>query len=996
MRSSFYLPLVLLVTSIHAHEKHPSANEYSPPTEAVEIGAGEFRYRLVSGWAMQNADNYKLGNCNAIAQDGRGRILLLHTSKEHCLIALNADGKVLDAWGDFTVAAHGLSVVKEEDREVLFISDHSAGGNVYKTTLDGEILMTIACPMESGLYKNAQEFKPAKTLHLPGGEFFVIDGYGKDYIHRYSADGRWLSAFGGEIGEGEAQLKHWGPHGGALDFTGPDKPTMILALSDQQKMKRFKLDGTWLETKSFPGSNPRDVLFHRDHLFVHHLGDNWPKDRDAPGYISVLDRDWKVVANLGGSKPGYDQDGNLAAMKHTTHLFHHPHGMAIDRDGNIYVAQAASNGTWPLKFVPIDTLTTWNVSADGDDSNPGTPEKPFRTISRGSDVARPGDTVLVHPGVYRERVAPGRAGENGKPITYRAEKLGTVFIRGSDEWAPVWKAEGRGVFSAVPDQKLFTSDDAYRDSANPFRVELSSTPYNRQGKPELERFGKGDANVVYNCGQVIVNGRPWEQRPILTEIKTRPQTWNFDPGSGKIAINFGKLDPAAAKVEITTRRRIFAPHAIGQGYITIEGFVMEHCGNQYCTNFWNTPEWAQAGALGLRGGHHWIVRNNLIRYANSDAISIGTGGGRNNPAPKVIGGPLGEDNLIENNYLLENGAGGIIGAQHTRTIIRGNVIMYNNALGFIGKKRYEHAGIKSHGIRDALIEHNYIAHNPRSEGIWLDNQFPGTRVTRNVVVNNGARGIFLEMSDYKFDAALIDHNISIGNDIQFYVHDASGSTVMHNLFANSPADAKYGQGAYIYQVTTRTKTGYHSLYNNLFIKHKVMLDINYPAHRSGPQRLDHNVYEAAPGERAFLINRASDVPSPWEKEEFFALVKSDVGGGAPQALDGGAKVALTLGEWRMFWKRHGQDNDLGSVVHEGMRVEFDEGSLVLTVEIQFEPGEVGSTDNGKLAQDYFGKPLPLDGKSKPGPFQSLKKGVNTFKVWDGLPLLERGALPQRD
>ena len=257
-------------------------------------------------------------------------------------------------------------------------------------------------------------------------------------------------------------------------------------------------------------------------------------------------------------------------------------------------------------------------------------------------------------------------------------------------------------------------------------------------------------------------------------------------------------------------------------------------------------------------------------------------------------------------------------------VVRGNVILRNNTYRFNGPKRYEHAGIKFHYVRDGLIEDNYVADNPLSEGIWLDNQFPGTRVTRNVVVNNGARGIFLEMSDYKFDAVLVDHNISVGNrGIRFYVHDASGSTVMHNLFANSPADAKYGQGAYIYQVTARTKTGYHSLYNNLFVNHKVMLDINYPSHRSGPQRLDHNVYDAASEDRQFLINSASDKPSPWKPEEFFALIQSEVGEDDLQPLHGGSKVALTLDEWRKFWAFHGLQNDGGSIVRKGMKVSYD-------------------------------------------------------------------------
>lgn len=987
----FLLLLLAIPSALQAHDKHPAPKNYVPPKEPVVIGEGDFRYRLVPGWATQNGGKYKLGNCNAIAQDSRGRILLLHTSKEHCLIALSPEGKVLDAWGDFTVAAHGLSVVKEKDREVLFISDHSAGGKVYKTTLDGVILMTVGCPMESGLYKDAKEFKPAKTLHLPNGEFFVIDGYGKDYIHRYSADGKWKSAFGGNIGAGEAQLKHWGPHGGVIDFSNPKDPVMILALSDQQKMKRFKLDGTWLETKEFPGSNPRDVLFHRDHLFVHHLGDNWPKDRNAPGYISVLDRNLKVVANLGGTTPNYSEEGKLDRMSHTTHVFHHLHGMCVDDNGNLYVAQAASNGTWPLKLEPV-VPRTWFVSSKGNDSHEGSEEKPLRTISEGARRAQPGDTVLVKQGVYRERVTPPRGGEEGKPITYRGEKLGKVFLRGSEEWKPGWKKHKAGVRFAVPDEALF-DDDVYVDSPNPFKAELSSTPEGRDGKWEFERYEKGDPDMVYTCGQFIVNGKPWRQRPYLSEVEAEEQTWTYDAKSGRVYVNFGSLDPTKNLVEITTRRRLFCPHIWGLGHIVVEGFVMEHCGNNYATNFWNTPKWAQAGALGLRGGHHWIIRNNVIRHVNTVAMDIGRGGNDNERDPVRVSGPMGEDIVVENNYLLDNGAAGVIGSGTQRLVVRGNVILRNNTHRFIGKKRWEQAGIKFHYVNNAIIEKNYVGDNPRNEGIWLDNQFSGTRVTRNVVVNNGQRGIFVEMSDYKFDAVVIDHNISIGNEgSQFYVHDASGSTALHNLFANSPPDAKYGQGLYVRQVNPRTKTGYHSMFNNLLIKHKAMLDINYPAHRGGPQRFDHNVYDVAANARSFLINRESDHPSPWEPKEFFELVSADVGQEGPKALHGGAKVALTLPEWRAFWKKHGLENDRHSVTRPGITVSYDADTQKLTVDVPFEISDLRSRVHPGVTRDYFGKILRGE-KALPGPFQNLKKGKNVIKIWDGLPLLKEGELP---
>ena len=651
-----------------------------------------------------------------------------------------------------------------------------------------------------------------------------------------------------------------------------------------------------------------------------------------------------------------------------------------------------------LKFVfalSSQTAKTWIVSQNGNDKNQGTKEEPFRTISRAAQAAHAGDTVLVRSGIYRERVAPPRSGEQGKPITYRAEELGKVFIRGSEKWNPTWKSLKDNVHFAKPDQSIFKSDDVYVDHSNPFLVPLASTPYNRQGNPEHERTGKGDPELIYNCGQMIVNGKPWQQRPFLKEVTEETETWNFERKTGNIYINFGNLDPAKQIVEVTTRRRIFAPHSIGIGHIVVEGFVMEHCGNQYPTNFWNTPKWAQAGALGLCGGHHWIVRNNLIRYAGTDGIDMGAGGGQNErKVTRVPNAPLGYNNLIEKNYILENGAGGIIGAQSNNLIIRNNVIMFNNTLGFTGKKRYEHAGIKSHAIRDGLIEHNYVADNQLSEGIWLDNQFPNTRVTRNISVNNGSRGIFLEMSDYTFNAALIDHNISVGNHkIQFYVHDASGSTAMHNLFANSPSEARYGQGTYIYQVNARTKTGYHSIYNNIFINHRVMMDINYPSHRSGPQRLDHNIYDSTTKERTFIINSASDKPSPWEPKQFYEMVKKEVSDGNPTSLHGGSKVAMTLNEWQSFWDHHGLKNDHNSVTKKGMEVSYDQTKLEIKVTLTFDPTNIGSTEYEKIRTDFEGTPIPKDGNAIPGPFQSLRAGKNIFKVWDGLPLLKKGELP---
>ncbi len=55
-----------------------------------------------------------------------------------------------------------------------------------------------------------------------------------------------------------------------------------------------------------------------------------------------------------------------------------------------------------------------------DDAGPGDHNKPFRTINAAAGQAQPGDRIVVFAGIYRERVAPVRGGEPGRPIVYEA------------------------------------------------------------------------------------------------------------------------------------------------------------------------------------------------------------------------------------------------------------------------------------------------------------------------------------------------------------------------------------------------------------------------------------------------------------------------------------------------------------------------------------------------------------------------------------------------
>ena len=640
-------------------------------------------------------------------------------------------------------------------------------------------------------------------------------------------------------------------------------------------------------------------------------------------------------------------------------------------------------------LVPSLSLAkTYHVAKTGNDKNAGTIESPLLTISRGAELAGPGDTVLVHKGIYRERVAPPRGGEPNNRITYMAAPGERVLLKGSEEWNPNWRSVGDGVYTAKPVPALFNDlRDEYVDHHNPFKVELASTPWQREGLREVERGYDGDDSVVFTCGQIFVNGERFREVPLQDELE--PGTWYFDTDTDHIVVHFGDQQPTKQFVELTTRRRIFAPASRGLGYITVQGFIMEHCGNQYPTNFWEVDENAQKGALGIEAGHHWIIRRNLIRHAKTFAIDAGYVDKR---TPRDM---IPHDNLIEENYVVQNGSAGILSNASVNMIIRNNVIMRNNVLRFFELKRWEQAGIKCHNLKNGLIEKNYISNNILTYGIWLDNQFPDSRVSKNVIANNGRAGIFLEMSDYDYDRLLVDNNIIVGNaENPVYIHDASGATFAHNLMANTVEQSTYGQGVFVRQVSARTKTYHHSLYNNILVGNSLVMDFNYPSHRGGPQQIDYNVYGCNAKERVFSINSSSDKPAPWNRNEFEGLLSSEIGRDVFGSPNGSAtRALLSFAQWKDFWEVHGLHNDRCSTLVQGSTVSFDDQNQTLTIELVEDPDDFQTTGISGVESDFFGVPIPTRKRIRPGPFQELKSGTNSFSVWDGIPILGEGLLP---
>ncbi len=324
------------------------------------VGSGEYRYEVLHHWP-QLPSKFSWQTTHNVAFDSEGLLYVIHEGKfdqsDHpSIFVFDADGKYVRSFGtQFQGGGHGIEIRNEGGQDFLYVCAYKEQRSFAKLDTRGEEVWRKGAPMETGIYADGEDqypraagdspwgrerFLPTNIAFLPDGEFFVADGYGGYRIHRYDADGNWMSMFG-EISDEQKQEGTFDlPHGIWIDDRGAES-LVVVADRVNDRLQWFTIDGEHRKTlDNF--RLPANVDIRGDVMLVPEL----------VARVTLLDKNNNVIVHL-----GTDSERILADKSATKNFsiranpsrwqpgkFIHPHDACFDTDGNIFVAEWVDGG----------------------------------------------------------------------------------------------------------------------------------------------------------------------------------------------------------------------------------------------------------------------------------------------------------------------------------------------------------------------------------------------------------------------------------------------------------------------------------------------------------------------------------------------------------------------------------------------------------------------------------------------------------------------------
>jgi hypothetical protein len=300
-------------------------------TKTPVFGTGHHTYELVDGWA-KHPDNMPWGDTHMVQEVADGRIFICHNGP-HSVHIYDPDGKFITAWGDDQKGgAHGMDLRKEGNEEFLYFAPTNQH-RVLKTNLKGEKVFELRYPKEAKnakgepCYVDEKKFVPTFTAFGPNGDFYVTDGYGSNYVHRYNIKGEYISTFGG-TGSGDGELKC--PHGIWCDTRDPNNPMILVADRTNDRLEWFTLDGKYIKQVNHELRAPCHFDQQGTDILI----------PDLHGRVTIFDKDNNLITHLcDNTDPAKRGNHGVPKDQLTPGQFCTPHGAIWDRAGNIFVTE---------------------------------------------------------------------------------------------------------------------------------------------------------------------------------------------------------------------------------------------------------------------------------------------------------------------------------------------------------------------------------------------------------------------------------------------------------------------------------------------------------------------------------------------------------------------------------------------------------------------------------------------------------------------------------
>jgi len=210
---------------------------------------------------------------------------------------------------------------------------------------------------------------------------------------------------------------------------------------------------------------------------------------------------------------------------------------------------------------------TYYVATNGNDSNTGTSrDTPLKTIQKAADKMVPGDTCLVLPGSYNERVQITRSGASGQPIVYQAEGS-SVITQGFTITADYIQIIGFEITDTIND---------WRDGAG---IHL-------EGK-----YGEVKSNYIHDVTRVGIQ--------VWSSEKDSPNTSNCTISGNRI------VKAGLSGIDIYGRNHLVENNDISRTL-------------QYPAKLTNPPTWVDADGMRFFGSGHTILKNRIHDILMSD------------------------------------------------------------------------------------------------------------------------------------------------------------------------------------------------------------------------------------------------------------------------------------------------------------------------------------------------------------------------------------------